>query len=61
MSDQEEFGGYCKMCLVRLSYNNEFDAFYCKACDFWDYKGCNDPQCYFQCLERPNKPSECKE
>ena len=59
--------GYVQM----IKYSNIWDAFYCDHCDKWLDKKCHEtepenlmderglPVCFFQCWNRPDKPSEC--
>lgn len=57
--DWFELPDHCPECLERLSYNDEFDSIYCKPCDDWYDTACEDPSCEY-CVERPEKPSDCK-
>ena len=48
-------------CGTPLVYNEEFDAHFCASCDVWTDAKCEseDPaECYFNCRNRPKKPSE---
>jgi len=54
-----EIPDYCPDCLARLTYNDEFDSVFCLSCDEWRDIPCADPNCEY-CIERPNKPSDCK-
>lgn len=49
----------CPECLTSLEYNEEFDSTYCKSCNEWRDMICTDPYCE-HCMERPEKPSDCK-
>ncbi|MHA6258552.1 hypothetical protein ACXYMX_01445 [Sporosarcina sp. CAU 1771] len=50
---------HCSTCLELLEYNDEFDSSYCGSCNEWREFSCADPDCEY-CLERPEKPSDCK-
>lgn len=41
------------------TYNETFDAYFCKTCDRWLEKNCGDKACEF-CASRPDKPSLMK-
>ncbi|AOV09244.1 hypothetical protein BI350_13235 [Sporosarcina ureilytica] len=58
--DSHEVANCCIICLNPLAYNDEYDAHFCTTCDEWREETCIDPTCEY-CLERPKKPSHCKE
>ena len=52
----KSFISYHRKCLNTLSYNEEFDSYYCNVCNEWTEKNCNDPTCVF-CKDRPERPN----
>jgi len=46
----------CKNCDSRLQYSEEFDAYFCEACNQWKDERCGDPDCPY-CIERPERPN----
>ncbi len=42
-------------CHTRQVYNQEYDAYFCPACNNWLEEGCDDPACS-SCSKRPAKP-----
>ena len=49
----------CVHCKTRRSYNEKYDAYYCKKCDYWLEKICPDKNCEY-CKDRPKYPSDKK-
>lgn len=50
-----------KTCLIcssrsRIFYSGKWDAFFCSTCNIWLEKSCGDPNCWFHCNDRPEKP-----
>ena len=41
-----------------IDFCEKHDAFFCAKCDRWLDLQCDDPQCVFQCTQRPARPSE---
>jgi hypothetical protein len=39
------------------NYNEKFDSFYCKDCDYWLEEKCDEHDCEY-CIKRPEKPSK---
>lgn len=48
---------HCSTCKTRRSYSRKYDSYFCAFCNVWLEGVCYDPQCYFDCLNRPAKPS----
>lgn len=58
----------CPNCSKEGTRNEKFDAYYCQDCDLWLEPKCSevplgnapegDPLCWFNCWERPDKPSQ---
>lgn len=46
----------CSTCNEFLSHSERWDSYYCKVCNIWMEPGCTDPECYFQCYSRPERP-----
>ena len=46
----------CDKCSGAIAYSDEWDAYYCPACNEWKETTCGDPDCYWQCTKRPEKP-----
>ena len=49
------------VCGIKPSYDSYYDADFCKRCDKWISKACDDPDCLYHCTTRPEKPSQVKE
>ena len=49
----------CEVCKKKTSFNELYDSYFCKECDRWNEKACNDPKCY-HCSKRPDKPSKAQ-
>lgn len=49
--------GFCPKCnsLSHCSYNEKYDAYFCRGCNVWIETTCGDPDCYY-CSIRPEKP-----
>lgn len=47
----------CHKCKCKASYNEKYDAYYCKDCNIWLEKKCSDSDCKY-CANRPNSPKE---
>lgn len=47
----------CNTCGSKLLRDEKWDAYCCPKCDIWTEPGCGDPNCYFNCNARPEKPS----
>lgn len=45
----------CHKCDTKFSFNERYDAFYCKKCVIWLSSKCDDMECDF-CKDRPDKP-----
>lgn len=58
----------CDICKAQLNasrknvilYSENYDAYYCKACNIWLENACDDLDCIF-CAERPDKPVTTKQ
>ncbi|WP_397539108.1 hypothetical protein [Rummeliibacillus pycnus] len=50
--EQEQF---CSKCEFNLVYNEDFDAYFCPKCNYWNEAQCSDPDCEY-CPNRPEKP-----
>lgn len=50
--DQEQS---CSTCKNHLIYHEDFDAYFCPACNHWLESKCNDPSCMY-CPNRPETP-----
>jgi hypothetical protein len=46
----------CNNCDSKLYYSEKWAALYCAKCNRWYEKSCEDPDCFFQCSERPEFP-----
>ncbi|WP_075617403.1 hypothetical protein [Paenisporosarcina indica] len=51
----DEINEYCNDCFELLSYDEEYDACYCKPCNSWREAACQDPSCEY-CDLRPKRP-----
>ncbi len=49
----------CIHCHLPRDYNEEYDAYYCKNCNYWLEKICPDKTCDF-CKDRPKYPNKEK-
>ncbi|MDS9470433.1 hypothetical protein [Sporosarcina pasteurii] len=58
--DSHEVANRCAVCLNPLAYHDDYDSHFCPDCDEWREETCSDSSCEY-CLERPEKPSHCKE
>ena len=45
----------CSKCGTLVSYNEQFDTYYCKKCNVWLEPACSDKNCEY-CSKRPKKP-----
>jgi hypothetical protein len=45
-----------------ISHCGKYDSYFCGTCDKWleDHPVCDDKECQYCTLKRPNKPSEVK-
>ncbi len=53
----------CPKCNKKASYNEKYDAEFCRPCDLWISPKCtaNGPkECWFDCANRPDKPSQIR-
>lgn len=50
--DQEQS---CSTCKNNLIYYDDFDAFFCAACNCWSESTCSEPSCRY-CPNRPETP-----
>lgn len=48
----------CETCGEPKRYSKVWDAFWCWNCLKWLEGKCSDPQCYFNCANRPEFPNE---
>ena len=49
----------CAKCLVYYKYDERYDSYFCKDCNEWASKKCDEYSCFF-CRDRPEKPIEEK-
>jgi hypothetical protein len=42
-------------CQEPKKYSEEYDTYYCKACNIWLEDKCDDPTCEY-CTKRPDVP-----
>ena len=45
----------CATCGARRMYYDDFDAYFCAACNVWLESACPDPECA-RCQSRPGTP-----
>ena len=46
----------CDACGKTGKYNEQFDSYYCEACNIWIDNMCRDTHCAF-CINRPETPN----
>jgi hypothetical protein len=47
---------HCETCKNDFEYNERYDAYFCRTCDEWTEKKCDDDKCWY-CVGRGEKPS----
>lgn len=43
-------------CCSKKKYSEKWDAYYCPSCNVWLEAACKDPECRFDCKNRPPYP-----